>query len=162
MLHEINGIEYDVMGGIITPQQFDFARQAVYDFVKYYAKAVKDGVNSVFLSFPLAKDMNQFLAAIIVPTGEQWSMETYKQTITDLTKQMIDPEVLEAVVNDFFLLNAKWVGISPALQEAKNRMMAMVGVALVKENMDDSKDITNALKSLSTFMNTSSLQPTET
>ena len=162
MIHKINGIEYEVMGGITTAQQYDFARDALYNFVKHYSEAIKDGVNSVFLTFPKASDMFSFLGAILTPKGEQWSVENQRKISKQLAKRMIEPKILEKVVEDFFQLNAEWAGISPVLQAAEARMFALLGQSLIQDITKDSKDFNELLQKASAFMTTYSGRQTET
>jgi hypothetical protein len=142
---EINGNKYEVMGGITTAQQFDYARNVLYEFTKAYNQAIKDDVNSVFLSFKSAKELNGFLSVILVPEGKQWNMDIAKETEEHLNNNMIDPEVFEVVVQDFFERNQKWAGFSPMLRALQQRTME----AIAQKMVGSSNSLNEVLKTLS-------------
>jgi len=163
-IHKINDIEYTVMGGITTAQQYDFTRDVLYKFLVNYKEMLKADIDSIFLSFPNADEFTNFLATILVEKDQLWSIEMHSKTQNLLKNNMIGADLLKAVVDDFFLVNKGWAGLSPVLQGQKNRMEKLIATAAMNQIVQSSglDELQDVLKKASSFMNTYSGQATET
>jgi len=143
----INGKDFVLLGEITTPQQFDFAKGALYQFVKQYKQSLLDGVDSVFLTFKDSKQMIGFLSVILVPKGlEMWSVKDSQEIQAFFEKKLPDFEILEEVVSSFFALNHKWLGFSPILRGVKQQMMNMIMKATLEE-LPSLKNISSEINS---------------
>ena len=145
----INGKDFRLLGEVTTPQQFDFARGILYQFVSQYKKSLTDGMNSVFLTFKDSKQMIEFLSTILVPKElECWDVKDAKEVSKFFENKLPSVDILEDVVSSFFALNHKWLGFSPILQGAQQKMMDMIMEATLKE-LPDYKNISKQILSAS-------------
>lgn len=152
-------MKFRLLGEPVTPQQFDFARDALYQFVSNYRKALEDNMHSVALSFKSSEQYLNFLSSILVfEDQEYWTVEGAKQVRDFFNKSLPDSETMEKVVADFFTLNHKWVGFSPALSGAKSQAMNLI----VSRMLTDSPELKKLLKEGLASIDTSFTQGTGT
>jgi hypothetical protein len=146
-VYKINGREFEVLGELITPQHFDFARNALVQFAKQYSSMVEDKVNSVMLSFNSGDELVEFLSVILVPVEQDhFSAEAMNELKEFWSKKLPKPDVLEEVVADFFKKNQSWVGYSPLLRATQDRALSMIQNKAIEKIL--SKDLDKIMKNL--------------